>query len=280
MKSDRAISHCAREVRRHDHDRYLCAMFADAAARNRLFALYALNLELARIAELVSEPALGEIRLQWWRDTIEGVYRDSPRDHPVATALTGTGAARLLPRRSIENLIDARAGDLDEAPIRDRSALMHYAERTSSALLGLALDLLEVTDARAQAAVHPLGRAWAVTGIIRATGHLARRGRTLLPADVMSKYGLTKDMVLRGTPADALQNAVTEIASWAQQDLAAACAEPTPRAALPVMLTASLTRAYLKRLRRAKYDPYEPRLTMSPVARHVRLIAHAVRNRP
>ena len=57
MKSDRAISHCAREVRRHDHDRYLCAMFADAAARKRLFALYALNLELARIAELVSEPA-------------------------------------------------------------------------------------------------------------------------------------------------------------------------------------------------------------------------------
>ncbi|HKA47116.1 MAG TPA: squalene/phytoene synthase family protein, partial [Methyloceanibacter sp.] len=53
-----------------DPDRYLSALFAPAAARDHLLALYAFNVELARVGELVHEPQLGEIRLQWWRDVL------------------------------------------------------------------------------------------------------------------------------------------------------------------------------------------------------------------
>jgi len=255
-------------------------MFAKAAARNRLFALYAFNLELARVAESVSEPALGEIRLQWWRDTLAGVYRDSPRDHPVATALAGTGAGHAVSRDTIENLIDARARDLDETPMPDRRALIDYAEGTSSTLLSLALDVLEITGTVTRAAAGPLGRAWALTGIIRATGHLAARRRILLPADLTMRLGLTKHQILHGTHGPALQSAISEIAFWAEQDLAAACGERTPRAALPVMLTATLTRAYLRRLSRSAFNPYDSRLVISPLARQIKLLASAAGNRP
>ena len=51
-------SYCADLVRRLDRERYLCALFAPAAAREDLLALYAFNLELARIPELVREQIL------------------------------------------------------------------------------------------------------------------------------------------------------------------------------------------------------------------------------
>ena len=51
-----------------DPDRSLAVLFAPRESRASLFALYALNVELARIAEQVSEPDLGAIRLQWWRE--------------------------------------------------------------------------------------------------------------------------------------------------------------------------------------------------------------------
>ena len=52
----------------HDPDRYLCDLFAKPKAREGLFALHAFNHEVAKIRELVSEPMLGHIRLQWWRE--------------------------------------------------------------------------------------------------------------------------------------------------------------------------------------------------------------------
>src|SRR5215471_6644996 len=76
-------------VRRHDRDRFQTALFAPAARREALFALYAFNYEIARVRESVREPALGQIRLEWWRETIAAAYDGAlPRRHPVAEALT------------------------------------------------------------------------------------------------------------------------------------------------------------------------------------------------
>ena len=59
-----------RIARSGDPDRALAALFAPRETRADLLALYAFNVELARIAEQVTEPELGAIRLQWWREAL------------------------------------------------------------------------------------------------------------------------------------------------------------------------------------------------------------------
>src|SRR5271156_3271915 len=72
-------------VRRHDRDRFQTALFAPAARREALFALYAFNYEIARVRESVREPMLGQIRLQWWREAIDAAYAGAAsRRHEVA----------------------------------------------------------------------------------------------------------------------------------------------------------------------------------------------------
>src|SRR5215469_6490166 len=61
-------------VRRHDRDRFQTALFAPAARREALFALYAFNYEIARVRESVSQPTLGQMRLQWWREAIAAAF--------------------------------------------------------------------------------------------------------------------------------------------------------------------------------------------------------------
>src|SRR5512134_2813208 len=107
-----ALSDCAALVRRVDYDRYLAALFAPAAARERLFALYAFNHEIAKVRETVSEPMLGQIRLQWWREAIASIYDGKPRPHAVVDALAEAVAERHPPRAGFEALIDAREFDL------------------------------------------------------------------------------------------------------------------------------------------------------------------------
>ena len=75
-----AFDHCEEMVRAGDKDRFLATLFAPEKYRRALHALYAFNLEIARVRELAREPMPGEIRLQWWRDALlrggQGEARD------------------------------------------------------------------------------------------------------------------------------------------------------------------------------------------------------------
>src|SRR5438067_12532545 len=86
-RTDR-LSPVAALVRRHDRDRFQTVLFAPAARREALFALYAFNSEIARVRESVTEPMLGQIRLQWWRENIAAAYDGGAvRRHVVAEPL-------------------------------------------------------------------------------------------------------------------------------------------------------------------------------------------------
>src|ERR1700760_371967 len=91
-------------VRRHDPDRFLTALCAPPEKRDALLILYAFNHELARAREVVSEPPLALIRLQWWREVVEGAFRRHEVAEPLAAAL----AARDFDRADLLALIEAR----------------------------------------------------------------------------------------------------------------------------------------------------------------------------
>jgi phytoene synthase len=95
------FSYCEQLVREADKDRFLAGLFAPADRRDPLFALYAFNVEVARVRELVHEPLAGEVRLQWWRDALKEQAHGEVRANPVADALLDTIAQFKLPSRSI-----------------------------------------------------------------------------------------------------------------------------------------------------------------------------------
>src|SRR6201984_3533056 len=109
------LSPVAALVRRHDRDRFQTVLFAPAARREALFALYAFNYEIARVRESVTEPTLGRIRLQGWREKIAAAYEGSPaRHHPVVEALTAVIRQLYLTPEHFDRLIDARETDLQD----------------------------------------------------------------------------------------------------------------------------------------------------------------------
>ena len=106
----------ARRVRGHDYDRYFASLFCPAPQRPALLALYAFNIEIATIADSVSEPLIGHMRLQWWRDALGAVFEGTAPGHPVAAALAEAVAACELSRAPVERMIEGRQADLEEGP--------------------------------------------------------------------------------------------------------------------------------------------------------------------
>ena len=122
-----AFAHCERLVRSADKDRFLATLFAPAARRPALFALYAFNTEVAGIREHVREPLAGEVRLQWWREVLADGRKEEAAGHPVARALLEVIAQYRLPARSLDQLIEARVFDVYDDPMPSMAALEDYA---------------------------------------------------------------------------------------------------------------------------------------------------------
>ena len=85
-----AFAYCAELVRTADRDRFIASLFAPAEHRGALHALYAFNVEVARVRDVAHEALPGEIRLQWWSDVVSGERDDEASANPVASALLAT----------------------------------------------------------------------------------------------------------------------------------------------------------------------------------------------
>jgi phytoene synthase len=146
------LSYCAEQVRRHDRDRYLCALFAPGAIREAWFVLFAFDYEISSIAAKVSEEMLALIRYAWWREALDEIYSGVPvRAHPVAQELAQVIATYKLPRGPFENVLQAYGGDFESL---QNEALQ--ASGTSLMQLCAIVAGEEFTSAHAK-----LGAAWA-----------------------------------------------------------------------------------------------------------------------
>ncbi len=271
-------TYCAREVRRLDHERFLAALFAPDARRRALMALYAFNIEIAKIAEVVSEPMLGQIRLQWWREAIDEIYDGAPRAHPVVEELSRAVGDHGLSRTRLEKMIDTRALDLEPTLFVDLDALEDYAAGSAGELCALSLEALGAGDAGALAAARHAGLAWGLAGLLRALPFHAGRRRLYLPKSLLDGAGVSAEQIFARQPPEALRKAVAPIALAARGHLEAAgrrYAGPSRAALLPLVLT----ERYIDRLERHGFDVFARGLEAGALARQVRLTWAALRGR-
>src|SRR5262249_17177495 len=172
-----AFAHCEALVRAADKDRFLTTLFAPAERRDALFALYAFNVEIARVREVVREPVAGEIRLQWWSDVLGGAGRGEVAAHPVASALLASIARYRLPAERFKALIDARRFDLYDEPMATLADLEAYADGAAASLIALAAQILATGDEPDIGALsHHAGLAHALAGLLAAFPIHAARG--------------------------------------------------------------------------------------------------------
>ena len=138
MDDARRAAVVADTVRQMDRDRYRAALFAPHPQRDHLLALFAFNIELARVREEVSDATLGQIRLAWWREALERGQSGETVGHPVADALGLARRCCVLPSDLLSDMIDARESDLAATPMPDQTHLEDYLARTAGRCSSLA----------------------------------------------------------------------------------------------------------------------------------------------
>lgn len=262
--------HVTEIVRSNDRDRYLSALLAPPSHRPALMALYAFSAEIARVRELVREPLPGEVRLQWWRDLLQGTEHGEASANPVAAELMRAITAYGLPRQALVAMTEARVFDLYNDPMPTLNDLEGYAGETVSGVIQLACLVLNGGEdgGTATAAGHA-GVAYALTGLMRALPWHASRGQMYLPGDVRARHNLDEASVFRGETTPELKAVLSELRGHARHHLsrvrqAAAGVPPCVDAAF---LPLTLVGPYLSRLEAADFDPLKDVCDLSQLRR-------------
>jgi phytoene synthase len=233
-----ADQHCLDLVRAGDKDRFLASLFAPENKRKHLLALYAFNIEVSRVADQVSDPAMGEIRMQWWLDAIEAIYH-------------GDVAEGNLPKHALLNLVKAKIFDLYSDPMPSLFDLEGYLGETSSALIQMAALVLGHDEALESAEAAGLaGVAYGLAGVLRSLPLHRARAKCLVPLDLLQQRGISAADVIADENEAAVSIVLTELREKIRDRLRQAklLAWTIKPDVMPAFLHVSLTQAYLDKL--------------------------------
>lgn len=267
MTTRPTLSAPAALLRQHDPDRFRFTLFAPQQQREAVFTLFAFNHEVAKTRESVSEQMIGSIRLQWWRESIEGIYAGNPREHEVVLPLAEVVASHDLPRGPFASLIDARERDLDDRPMADLAEAERYARATTTPLVALLAAVLDPSASVDRAALADIAAGHALIGKLRATAHLEATRRPFFPRSLLVKHGGTHRVFSELKADKGERAAVREMT-----DHAVAFTEnglkrvPKRRSLAPLLLPARQTRAKAQQLAKLGYNPFvEPFAQADPL---------------
>ncbi|MGN5374245.1 squalene/phytoene synthase family protein [Sphingomonas hankookensis] len=163
-----------------DPERTLALAYApDDGRRGALSALLALDTALGEVVRSTTQPALGQIRLAWWREQLVKLDTQPPPAMPELIAL----ADMLLPRgvggAALAELVDGW-DVLIEAESLDDTALERFAAMRGGRLFALAARIVGGNAGRAERQ----GRGWALADLSQRLDDVQVRERAAAMARV------------------------------------------------------------------------------------------------
>ncbi|CAL77784.1 putative phytoene synthase (terpenoid synthase) [Bradyrhizobium sp. ORS 278] len=248
---------CAGLVREHDFDRYASTLFVAPEIRRALLSLFAFNIEISRIRDVVSQPLPGEVRLQWWHDALSGQAHGGIEGNPVAAELLSTVQRFALPVARLTRLIDEHQFDLYNDPMPTMAALDGYLGDTCGTMFALAAQIMAPPFEGADHLAHHAGIALGLLQVIASLPRDAAHRQLYVPLDLLERHGVPQEEVFAGKATPAIRALLADLRAQAQQHLdhTLQLSREAPPAARPALLPLALVR---RDLAREAGDPFLP----------------------
>jgi phytoene synthase len=236
-------------VKAHDRDRYVATLFAPEAKRDDLFTLYAFDAEVSRIRSVISDPLPGEIRLQWWREVINGERAGEAKGNALASGICALIEKHALPQAAFDAYFDAKIFEFYNDAFPDSLALEAWCGETASAFVQMAALILDKDAVKlcADASGHG-GVALAIAKIIRTLAATRARGQCFVPSDLLAACGLDRESFVAGSDKARIKNATDALSELGLSHVAKfqAVAKRVPGTVKPAYLPVANVQSLLR----------------------------------
>jgi phytoene synthase len=239
---------------------YYGVRFSPRELRHDLALLIAWRRQVRAVLDRVSDTGVARLKLQWWREELQRTFADQPR-HPLSVRLRPLVARHALPTDPFLQIAAQAEEELLRRRPADEAALTESCERDMGALFELLTRCHGACEPEALDAARTLGAFCALVYLIRDSGALARRGRTVLPADRLRDQALSAEALTQQAQRARLPQLLPPMARLARELLnagrGAGSLPPFPR------IRARLLEALLGELEASGFDVADQRIGLT-----------------
>lgn len=269
----------AAAARAGEPDRYLAALLAPRVVRADLLVLAAFAAEIGRVPFAATrEPLLGEMRLQWWHDSLQDADAVGRCGHPIADAMRSVICRHGLARERLLGLIDATHSALRPRPFADDEALHGHLAAIQGTLFGLAGRIAGAAHGGDfAAACAASAQAYGLARMLYELPHGLAHGRVALPQSRLTAARLKLEDVVAGADLGNLRAVCAQMCGDTRAHLLAARRHIAhlPRADRVAFLPLALVELYLRATVGLDGAQGLVRVAVSPLARIRRIaVAH------
>ena len=195
MTSDESYAYCRRVARRRAKNFYYAFVLLDGSRRNAMCAIYAF---MRYCDDLADEPGAERAALDRWRLELAEALEGRFSQHPVWPALHDAVRRYAIPPQYLFEMIEGVSSDLEPRRIQTFDELYRYCYQVA-AIVGMTIIHIFGFDSKeALWLAERRGIAFQLTNILRDVAEDSSLGRVYLPADDMSRFGVTS--LIAGEP--------------------------------------------------------------------------------
>ncbi|KAI9502217.1 hypothetical protein GGI25_005985 [Coemansia spiralis] len=258
------VDYCRQLVLKNDYDNYLVSLFSPKHAREAMWGVRAMNIELVRAGEIVTNETAARMRYSHWHDTVNRLYSSNPAQSPISRVVYDAVQRFGISRTWLRRLVSERENTLMQKGFKTTEDVEKYGERAYACLIHPHLEALGIRDMHADNAARAIGVATAIMSFTRSLPLLLAQRRCDLPRDIVEKHNVDLEDLFdhpRLTPA--LQEAIYEFATKGYTRLCGVAeiyVPSSPKAAFPALLAAVPVKEWLERLEKVNFDVFDKRL--------------------
>ncbi|KAJ2808867.1 NADH dehydrogenase (ubiquinone) complex I, assembly factor 6 [Coemansia guatemalensis] len=255
------IEYCRQLVLKNDYDNYLVSLFSPKQAREAVWGVRALNVELVRVGDKTTSQAAAQMRYKYWDTAVRSLYSSNPTQTPVTRVVYDAIQRFGISKTWLRRLVSERERTLAQPKFATVADVEKYGERAYACLIHPHLEALGVRDMHADNAARAIGIATAIMNFTRSLPLLLGQGRSDLPLDIVERHKVDIDTLCRDPqPTPALREAVYEFATIGYTRLCGVAeiyVPSAPKAAFPALLAAVPVKEWFERLERADFNVFD-----------------------
>jgi phytoene synthase len=247
---------------------YYSFLFLPPERRRAITAVYAYCREVDDVVDEVSEVAVAEATLAWWRTEIAQLFAGQPT-HPVTRALQPfVGDQFGITQSRLSAVLDGMQVDLRQNRFLDYSALQRYAHLVAGVVGEMSAGIFGYRDPQTLQYASRLGLALQLINIIRDVGDDARRGRLYLPLDEMQRFDVKASDVFSAQYVPGfvpLMRFQAERARAAYHEALALLPAADRKAQRSGLMMGAIYSALLSEIERANFQVLHQRIALTPL---------------
>ncbi|CAF2112087.1 unnamed protein product [Rotaria magnacalcarata] len=198
-------TYCIDSVRKADYENFVCAgLLKPSSLQRPAMAIRALNVELASVRDQVSNSQIGQMRLQFWRDSIDSIYSSLKTNeikkinHPVAREIDLLIKYNQVSKMWFHRLIKSRETTLNDMPFADIEQLENYLEQSITPAYYLLLELAKQRSLNTDHIASHLARSQGLINVVRGIPYNAHKRRCLIPLSYLVEHNISQQDIFNG----------------------------------------------------------------------------------